>query len=209
MLQVATREQQRIGGDLHDGLGQQLTGVALMLKSLLPRLTRAGGDVQGEMEQIIGLVNDAIDSTRSLARGLSPVRAGRDGLLMGFEELVSKTFERYKVRVTLDYSLPETPDFDDDTATHLYRIAQEALGNAVRHGKASRVAISLALDSGQVHLVVRDNGGGFDRRLIAGSGMGLKIMRFRAQMIGGDLAVESAPGSGSTIRCHCPLRSDV
>ncbi|HEV7633112.1 MAG TPA: PAS domain-containing protein [Steroidobacteraceae bacterium] len=209
VLQVATREQQRIGGDLHDGLGQQLTGIALMLKSLLPRLTRAGGDVQGEMEEIIALVNDAIDSTRSLARGLSPVRAGRDGLLMGLEELVSKTFERYKVRVSLDYSLPQTPDFDDDTATHLYRIAQEALGNAVRHGKASRVAITLALESGQVNLIVCDNGGGFDRRVTAGAGMGLKIMRFRAQMIGGDLVVESEPGAGSTIRCHCPLRSDA
>ncbi|MEP7314294.1 MAG: PAS domain-containing protein, partial [Pseudomonadota bacterium] len=157
VLQVATREQQRIGSDLHDGLGQELTGVALMLKSLLPRMIRAGNDLQGEMEQIIALVNDAIDSTRSLARGLSPVHAGRDGLLMGLEELVSKTFERFGVRVSLDYSLPETSDLDDDTATHLYRIAQEALGNAVRHGKASRVAIELSLESGQIHLVVSDN----------------------------------------------------
>jgi PAS domain S-box-containing protein len=206
VLQVATREQQRIGSDLHDGVGQQLTGIALLLKGLVPRLSRVRpSDLRGDVEQIVALVNDAIDSTRALARGLSPVPAADDGLALALEALASQTFQRHRVEVVLDNTLPEDQSFDDNTATHLYRIAQEALGNALRHGQPRRIRLMLRPEGGQIELVVRDDGIGFDRRAIQPSGLGLKIMRFRAQMIGGDLTVESAPGAGTTIRCHFPL----
>jgi signal transduction histidine kinase len=153
----------------------------------------------------VALVNDAIDSTRALARGLSPVPAADDGLALALEALASQTFQRHRVEVVLDNTLPEDQSFDDNTATHLYRIAQEALGNALRHGQPRRIRLMLRPEGGQIELVVRDDGIGFDRRAIQPSGLGLKIMRFRAQMIGGDLTVESAPGAGTTIRCHFPL----
>jgi two-component system, LuxR family, sensor kinase FixL len=204
VLQVATREQQRIGSDLHDGLGQQLTGIALLLKGLVPRLTRARpAELRGDVEQIVSLVNDAIDSTRSLARGLSPVPAADDGLSLALEALATQIFERHDVEVVIDNGLPEDQGFDDNTATHLYRIVQEALGNALRHGQPKRVTVQLRDDGGQIELAVTDDGPGFDRRAVQ-AGLGLKIMRFRAQMVGGDLTVESTPGAGTTIRCHCP-----
>ncbi len=203
ILQIVNREQQRIGSDLHDGLGQELTGVALMLKSLAARLARASdATVRADVEHIIGLVNGAIDSTRGLARGLSPVSADRDGLVMGLEALVSQNNGRYGVRVTFHNDLPEGHKFDDATATHLYRIAQEALANAVRHGKADRVSMELSAEGGQVELVIQDNGKGFDGSKTREAGMGLKIMRYRAQMLGGDLTVESTPGSGTIVRAQ-------
>lgn len=205
VLQVATREQQRIGSDLHDGLGQQLTGIALLLKGLVPRLARARpAELRGDVEQIVSLVNDAIDSTRSLARGLSPVPAAHDGLPLALEALGTQIVERHGVNVVVDNALPEGQGFDDNTATHLYRIAQEALGNALRHGQPTCVTVQLRAEGGQIELAVTDDGSGFDRRAVQSMGLGLKIMRFRAQMIGGDLAVESTTGVGTTIRCHCP-----
>lgn len=205
VLQVATREQQRIGSDLHDGLGQELTGIALLLKGLVPRLGQSdSATVKGEVQQIISLVNQAIDSTRSLARGLSPVPAADDGLLLALEALARQTSERHGVRVTVDDQLDENAGLDDGTATHLYRIAQEALGNALRHGQPRSIAVGLRSDASQIELAVTDDGSGFDHRTLPPLGLGLKIMRFRAQMIGGDLVVESASGQGTTIRCHCP-----
>ena len=208
MLQVATREQQRIGSDLHDGLGQQLTGIALLLKGLVPRLNKARPAVsRDDIERIVALVNEAIDSTRSLARGLSPVPATGDGLPLALEALARQTRQLHGVDVVVENGLPQHRVIDDHTATHLYRIAQEALGNALRHGHPQQIRVALRAVDGQLELVIRDDGAGFDRRALqSAGGLGLKIMRFRAQTMGGDLAVESTPGAGTVIRCHCAAR---
>jgi two-component system sensor kinase FixL len=210
MLEVANREQQRIGSDLHDGLGQQLTGIALLLRGLASRLARSdGADVAGEVDKVVALVNDAIDSTRSLARGLSPIPAADDGLELALEGLAAQITGRHGVKVAVENELPESVAFDDATSTHLYRIVQEALGNALRHGRPRCASVQLRTEGEQIELAVRDDGCGFDRRAAQEAGLGLKIMRFRAQMIGGDLAVESAPGEGTTIRCHFPAQASL
>jgi PAS domain S-box-containing protein len=209
VLQVATREQQRIGGDLHDGLGQQLTGIAMLLKGMSRRFgSLTGRGLRQQMETVIKLVNDAIESTRSLARGLSPVSGNRNGVIAGLEELANRTYDHYAVPVTVQFELPEILAFDENTATQLYRIAQEAVANAIKHGKARKVSILLRVSDGQAELLISDNGGGFDPRRVLSSGTGLKIMRFRAQMAGGYIAVESAPGFGTNLRCHCPVRPE-
>jgi PAS domain S-box-containing protein len=222
ILQIANREQQRIGSDLHDGLGQDLTGVALLLRGLAARIARATDaplreTLEPDVEQIIALVNDAIDSTRSLARGLSPVSAERDGLVLGLEALVSQTTERYGLDVVLRQdvaqNIGEHPLIDDASATHLYRIAQEAVVNAVRHGKARRIVIALHASTESIDLSIQDNGSGFAVRAAPGAGMGLKIMRYRARILGGEVRFERGdpqgvnPGTnqGTRIVCECPL----
>jgi PAS domain S-box-containing protein len=207
VMQVATRVQQRIGSDLHDGLGQQLAGIAMMLQGLGQRVANAGvGALSSEVDEIVKLVNAAIGSTRSLARGLSPVRPSREGLLEGFEELVNQVLERYRVRVHMELSLPDEMALDENTATNLYRIAQEGVLNAARHADAEQIHLRLRVAGPDVELLVLDNGKGFDPLQFARGGMGLRIMRFRAQLIGGYLSVESRPGAGTTLRCRCPVR---
>jgi PAS domain S-box-containing protein len=188
VMQVATRVQQRIGGDLHDGLGQQLAGIAMMLQGF------------------VALVNAAIRSTRSLARGLSPVRPTREGLQEGFEELLNQVQERYGVRVHMDLRLPAQLQLDENAATNLYRIAQEGVLNAARHAEAENVHLRFRIAGGNVQLLVIDDGKGFDPQQFA-RGMGLRIMRFRAQLVGGYLSVESRPGGGTTLVCRCPVNA--
>jgi PAS domain S-box-containing protein len=210
VLQVAAREQQRIGGDLHDGLGQQLTGIALLLKGVTKKLgPLTGRSVREEMDRVIALVNQAIESTRSLARGLSPVSAGHNGLQVALQELANRTRDFYRVDVTLDFQLPDFLRFDDDVANQLYRIAQEAVTNAVRHGRARHIVVQLHVAAGQAELSITDDGQGFDPRAVLPTSTGLKIMRFRAQMVGGYLSVDAVPGAGATLRCRCPINAEA
>ena len=206
LLQVATRIQQRVGGDLHDELGQQLTGIAMMLQGLRQRAVQVGSPaLTAGVEDVVRLVNSAIRSTRSMARGLSPVRPSREGLLEGFEELANHMFERHQARVRMELNLPDSVRLNEDTATNLYRIAQEGVLNAARHADAGQIHLRLRPAGSDMELVIVDDGKGFDP-LDAASGMGLRIMRFRAQLIGGFLSVESRPGAGTTLRCRCPVK---
>ena len=218
LIEIANREQQRIGSDLHDGLGQDLTGIALMLRAIGAQVRREGSGACADIEEVIALVNAAIESTRSLARGLSPVSAERDGLTAALQALTARATERYGIPVTFEANVAEPLPSDETAATHVYRIAQEALTNAMRHSHATKVSILLTAYGGELQLEVTDNGRGFagiDGYPLAGeegpsaapsNGLGLKIMRYRAQMLGGNLAFGAGPGRGTTVRCTCPLR---
>jgi PAS domain S-box-containing protein len=209
LLRVETRVQHRVGSDLHDGVGQQLAGIAMMLRALSQRsATMDAGDLRGELQGITSLVNSVLRTTRLMARGLTPVRAGNDGLLEGFEELTQHIFDRFGIQVGLDVELPELVELDENTASNLYRIAQEGMLNAARHAQASHIDVSLTVEDRLVALTIRDDGRGFDPYSVRGGGMGLRVMRFRAQMISGYLLVESQPGQGTLLRCSCPLRPE-
>ncbi len=206
ILEIAGREQLRIGSDLHDGLGQDLTGVALMLRSVVAQLRKESSSARADVEDIISLVNGAIESTRAMARGLAPVGADRGGLIAGLQSMAVRGMERYGVRAHFNTSLKEPLTLEDGAATHLYRIAQEAFTNAIRHGRVTQVSIDLATADGTLTLSVQDNGRGFDERN-ASNGMGMKLMRYRAQMLGGDVSIANNPGGGVTVRCSCPHRA--
>ena len=207
ILEIAGREQLRIGSDLHDGLGQDLTGVALMLRSVVAQLRKENSTARTDVEDIISLVNGAIESTRAMARGLAPVGADRGGLIAGLQSLAVRGMERYGVRTQFNTSLHEPLTLDDGAATHLYRIAQEAFTNAIRHGRVTQVTIDLATADGTLTLSVQDNGRGFDERNASSNGMGLKLMRYRAQMLGGDVTIANNTGGGVIVRCICPHRA--
>jgi two-component system sensor histidine kinase UhpB len=191
---------------LHDGLGQDLTGIALMLRGVAAQLRKEGSDARLEVEEVIGLVNNAIESTRSLARGLSPVSGERGGLAAALQTLAARASERYGVRVEFSANFDEPLRLSEPSATHVYRIVQEALTNVIRHSRATDVTISLETVSGELHLRVDDNGRGFEQPAPdSPGGLGLKIMRYRAQMLGGDLILESGANGGASVRCSCPL----
>lgn len=207
ILEIANREQQRIGSDLHDGLGQELTGVALMLRGISAQLRRERSTARADVEHVIGLVNAAIESTRDLARGLSPVNEHCGGLRAALQSLADRSKERYGIAAELTSRLKTPLLLDEGDATHLYRIAQEAITNAIRHGRVTRIAIELEAGAERVCLTIRDNGRGFDARRSTAGGMGLKIMHYRSQMLHGELTVRSAPGEGVEVRCECPHRA--
>ena len=209
ILEIAAREQLRIGSDLHDGLGQDLTGVALMLRSVVAQLRKENSTARTDVEDIISLVNGAIESTRAMARGLAPVGADRGGLIAGLQSMAVRGMERYGVRAHFNTSLKEPLTLDDGAATHLYRIAQEAFTNAIRHGRVTQVTIELATAEGTLTLSVQDNGRGFDERNASNNGMGMKLMRYRAQMLGGDVAIANNKGGGVIVRCTCPHRAPL
>jgi PAS domain S-box-containing protein len=206
IIEVANREQQRIGSDLHDGLGQDLTGIALMLRGVVAQLRKEGSAASLDVEDVIGLVNSAIESTRTLARGLSPVSAERGGLTAALQALAARASERYGMRVRYRTDIPSELRLSETAATHLYRIAQEALTNAVRHSRASEVTIGLEIIGGELQLRIDDTGRGFTHCPPDGAvGLGLKIMRYRAEILGGDLMIETCANGGASVRCSCPL----
>ncbi len=206
IIEISNREQQRIGSDLHDGLGQDLTGIALMLRGVAAQLRKEGSATRLEVEEVIGLVNNAIESTRSLARGLSPVSGERGGLSAALQNLAARASERYGVHVEFNANIEGPLRLSETSATHIYRIVQESLTNVIRHSRATDVTISLQTVGGELHLRVDDNGCGFEQPAPdSPDGLGLKIMRYRAQMLGGDLVLESGATGGASVRCSCPL----
>jgi len=205
IIEIANREQQRIGSDLHDGLGQDLTGIALMLKGVAAQLRKEGSAARRDIEEVIDLVNNSIENTRTVARGLSPVDGGRDSLGTAIQTLAARVSQRFSVKVSSHLDFEEPLRLSETAAAHVYRIVQEALTNVVRHSGASEVCIRLETAHGELHLRVDDNGRGFRPQPERPEGLGLKIMRYRAQMLGGDLAIAWAGSGGASVRCSCPL----
>lgn len=203
VLEVCEREQRRIGQDLHDGLGQHLTGVSLMSKGLEQRLSDKGVNECRDAALIATLVEQAIGQARALARGLRPVALEADALPTALAELAS--LAEKLTGVPCAFSGDVEIDVDDVAATHLYRIAQEATNNAVKHAQASQLNIRLEpLDDGGLTLSVEDDGVGLPASLPSGTGMGLQIMQYRARMIGATVEVRPRPAGGTIVTCTMP-----
>ena len=203
VLDISNRERRRIGHELHDGLCQELTGIALMLGSIATDLRRDILPTHHQLTEMAGLVNAAIEGARAMARGLSPVTIDRGGLLFALDLLVRRARESSGIDVRLRVRMPENWRFAEASASHLYRIAQEALNNAVKHADARAITVSLQAADARLELSVADNGRGLPVRPGPGSGMGLKIMDYRARMIGGSIEIAARRGGGTRIRCVC------
>ena len=199
VLEISDRERRRIGQDLHDGLGQHLTGIELMLNALESKLSP---DDASQAEKISKHVRDAIRQTKSLARGLSPVDIEASGLMSALQELAVTIRDIFRINGAFYAPQPVLID-DNDLATHLFRIAQEAVSNAVKHSGATSIQVELRKLEDQIVLSVADNGRGMKRSPDAG-GMGLRIMNYRASIIGGKISIQSAPGHGAKVICSVP-----
>jgi len=198
ILEISEREQRRIGQDLHDGLCQHLAGIELMsqvLEQKLARRSKAGAIRAGE---IATNVRDAISHTRLLARGLSPVTLDSEGLMSALHELSLNTEKIFHIVCRFDCNPPVLVP-DHAAATHLFRLAQEAISNSIKHGRAKRILIRLKEHHGRLMLSIIDNGLGLPARLRRSKGMGLRIMQSRAGMIGGALSVERNTAGGTSV----------
>lgn len=212
LIRASEAQQRRIGQDLHDGLGQQLTSIALLSGALQQSLVLAqAGEASAEGERsqnaaaatkalrITQLANEAVHMLRTVARGLSPVALEHGGLHAGLEQLALHTQQSRAVTCVYQGS-DEVQITDTVLAINLYRIAQEAVHNALKHSQATEVHIDLARVAQGVALTVRDNGTGFRPELMNDhEGLGLHSMAHRAVLLGGGLQVISAPGQGTRI----------
>ncbi len=204
ILEISETERRRIGQDLHDGLGQHLTGIAFMGKVLEDRLAESSPADAGEAAKIVQLVNESVRMARDLARGLLPAVSGAHGLMSALDNWAGEVSELFHVRCRLEYDEPVLIR-DEAMAEHLYRLSQEAVTNAIKHGSAVNVTIGLAIVKGGGVLTIRDDGCGFDVLPVRRSGLGLRIMNYRAKMIGGSFHIQSSRSGGTLVRCSFPM----
>jgi len=197
--EISEQEKRRIGQDLHDGLGQYLTGIACMVKVVEQKLASRDLAEATDVKKITTMVNETISQARDLARGLCPVELENNGLQAALQELASRV-SRTNFNCVL-----KAPTFakvyDNAAAIHLYRIAQEAVNNAVKHGRDKNITISLNTQNNQVELTVQDDGCGLPKNSAKASGMGLRVMNYRAAMIGATVTVGTGTPCGTLVRC--------
>jgi PAS domain S-box-containing protein len=202
VLAIAAREQRKIGQELHDGVGQELTGLGLMAQSLAQRLPEATGEKRIALRLIMGF--DTIhQKVRELSRGLIPVHVESRGLSAALDDLAARMTEASGIIVTAE--CPEWVELPDHaTATHLFHIAQEAVSNALRHARPQHIRLTLLAEPDGLRLRIKDDGiglkGGPDQR----DGLGLRIMLYRAALIGGVLQINPSHGGGTVVSCTLP-----
>ena len=203
LLQISEREQQHIAQELHDGICQHLTGTSLVCKVLLNQLTARNDPAAQDMARVCRLLNTAVYETRQLSHGLYPVRSGEGGLSTALARLAKTVSSLFSVACVFRSS--ELVDIASETAaTHLYRIAQEAVNNAIRHGEARRIRISLRRRGGRIFLSVADNGRGIPAPPPENPGLGLRIMAHRASESGGQLRIGRGRRGGTVVVCSIP-----
>lgn len=208
ILNIATQEQQSIGRELHDGTQQELTGLGLLAQNLADPLQRQSAP---EAELAVRLANGIAAAgrrVRQLAKGLIPVPVDSEGLMMALDVLAEETAAIQNLDCT--FECPEPVIVNDDlAATHLYRIAQEAVTNALKHARADKIVISLRDTGGSIRLEVHDNGVGIDEKSNATPGVGLKIMGYRCNLINGSFDVRRGDGGGTIVSCRIRQQAHV
>lgn len=203
LLHISEEEQARIGRDIHDDLCQQLAAIGCLVKVAQKKLVQAGCQEAESMEEIVRLVSQANTRARETAHGLMPVVHDSGGLMDALKDLAASTARAYEVTCDFRYDNPVNVH-DTKTALQLFRVAQEAVSNAVKHSQASRVEIHLVRQNGNIVLTVRDNGAGIPDTPAKGTGMGLLTMSHRAQMMGGTVSFSSRPQGGTQVTCSVP-----
>lgn len=202
LLEISERERGNIGRELHDNLGQHLTGTAFAGQVLGEKLQALGLPEQADAWRIVALIEEGIEKTRRLAKGLLLAEIQREGLVSTLRNLATEVSNQFNL--SCEFRHLGQCDIGNDSAMHLLRIAQEAVNNAVRHGKARRIIVTLDCTGGAVDLSVRDYGTGLRPDAARGPGLGLHIMAHRAQFIGGKFGIENPPDGGTVVRCRLP-----
>jgi PAS domain S-box-containing protein len=207
VLEAASRERLRLSAQIHDGLGQELVGVSMLLKAVTGAREMDVGVMKARIETAITHINGAIGAARDLARGLSPLAVVRGSLGNALGRLVPDPTRSVPVHLEIDPAFDDRA-IDDLSADHLYWIAQEAICNALRHSNCSSIRVSLGIRQGVLHLAVDDDGQGLPDLSADHPGLGLRLMGYRARMIGGSLQIEPARSRGTRLEVTLPLQAD-
>jgi signal transduction histidine kinase len=210
MADISHREQRRIAHELHDGLGQELGAVAFQAKLLAGSLAEKGGPFSAEAERMTALLNRSIGRARALSHLLDPLGGESGGLRQALSQLADRSGEAFAIACTFE-APTVLPEVGGEVALNLYRIAQEAIHNAVEHGRATTVNVRAQCDDQGVTLSIVDDGCGFDAESTDTArygGMGLRIMKYRAAALRARLEVRSAPGQGCKVVCGVPLAGE-
>ena len=200
LLEIAEGEQRRIGHDLHDSLGQHLTATALAGKVLAKKLASQAAVEPAVAESLVKMVEQAIELTRNLARTLHPIELGANGLENALQNLAANLSKAFDISCSFQHS-GSVVLRDPADAVHLYRIAQEAASNAIRHGRARHLMVSLDATRDTLMLSVTDDGSGLSPAARSKKGMGLRIMAYRADLIGGTFDIQNLPAGGARATC--------
>lgn len=205
--QITLDERRRFGQELHDGLGQQLTAIEMMTHTLARELKTPAPKLAKTAFEITNYIRRAVTQAREIAHGLVPVADEGEGLMNALQELARMTT---LAGVTCEFECEKLVRITDaGTASHLHRIAQEGVTNALKHSKAKHIRLRLDDLGAAIELVIEDDGRGFSRRKKAEGGMGLNVMQHRAVLIGGRLVVETTPDHGVRIKCTLPKSNEV
>ena len=207
VLEVASQEQLRIGQELHDSAGQELTALGLLAEGLVEALQKTYPAEAVLASKIAEGLRRVLDQVRALSRGLIPVEVDAAGLMAALAELASRTSELHGVTCTFECKEQVLVE-DNHTATHVYRIAMEAVTNALKHSRAKNISISLEGDEKSITLRIRDDGVGLPREPAETRGVGLKIMRYRAGLINAGLTVGPAQAGGTLVSCTLDKSAD-
>ena len=200
IAEVSDREQRRLGEDLHDGLCQHLVSVAFAARKLAAKLAEQSKLEAEEATQIAELLGESIAQARAVARGLYLVPLEAGGLRSALEEFVMQVQSRHRLSCQFVERV-SVPIVGEMVVTNLFRIAQEAVNNAIKHAQASQIAVTLSADREQIMLTIEDDGTGFQPGSEQSRGMGLHLMNYRARMLGAALHIEPRPGGGTVVSC--------
>jgi signal transduction histidine kinase len=204
IIEVSEYEQQRIGRDLHDGLCQFLAAIGCAATSLKIDLKEKGLDkLTANASEIEKLISESVKQARDLSHGLVPVQLNEAGLPAALNELAVSTSRLLPIRCTFE-AAGKTGIGQNGKAAHLYRIAQEAIHNASKHSQAGRIDIRLSANESATSLSIADDGIGFPKNANAMNGVGISIMRYRANLMDGEFAIEAGAGGGTIVSCTVP-----
>jgi signal transduction histidine kinase len=210
IAEVARRERLRLGQDLHDSLCQHLTGTALTAQVLREKLAQRSAPEVVEAEKVVRYIEQGIDLTRNLARGFFSPELEAEGLMVALQGLAENTAERFKITCVVEGADGvSVPVRDSAMATQLYRIAQEAVTNAVKHAAAQRIDIRLARDDRELTLTIADDGTGFPHQMPQPEGLGLRLMSHGAALIGADFDVRRNGRIGTIVTCKLSIPNDA
>ena len=204
VLEASDREQTRIAHDLHDSVAQDLVGISLLIKAVNDMVDDGSADLSQEFETLKNLVHKAILNTRLIAQGISPIELRKGDFNTALGRLCSSMSDLYGKNCTLTSS-PKAIVDDDVMAMNLYRIVQEAVRNAMQHSNCDAVKIDVAAEKKSIVLTIEDDGVGFDTTGRASKGMGINIIRYRANMLGGTVSFENGNSGGTLVRCVVPV----